>query len=175
MYKIILTTLGLYVFCEVLCHGFAFFIRKFFQNIDKLQINSAEHLKFIQQFFYRTMLLISIALMSHFYTEMAFFEQNDWVRFTWSAIIILLILFVLWWLNAFILRQIILKQSQQQSVTQIFKQKMSYIMLHSTEFKYLYTPTEYLKRSLWMNRFLSVIALILLFIDTQLLFNIAHS
>lgn len=175
MYKIIITALGLYLFCEVLCHGFAFFVRKIFQNSDKLKINTAEHLKFIQQFFYRTMLLVTIALMSHFYTEMAFFEQNDWVRFTWSAMIVLLILFVLWWLNAFIIRQVILKQSQQQSVIQIYKQKISYIMLHPMQFKSLYTDPEYLKRSFWMNRFLSLVALIMTFIDTQLLFNLAHS
>ena len=89
---------------------------------------------------------------------------------TLSISIILLILFILWWLNAFILRQVVLKQ-QQQSVTPVFKQKISYIMLHPLQFKALYISPDYLKRSVWMNRLLSVFAFILLFIDIQVLFN----
>jgi len=175
MYKIIITTLGLYLFCEILCHGFALFVRKILQHTEKLQMNSVAHLKFIQQFFYRTMLLLSIALMSHFYTEIAFFEKNNWVGFTWSIAFISLIVLILWWLNALIIRQVILKQSQQQSITHVFKQKIGYIMRHPFEFRYLYTNPDYLKRSLWMNRFLSVVALFMAFIDTLLLFNIVHS
>jgi len=175
MYKIIITTLALYLFCEILCHGFALFVRKILQNTNKLHMNSSEHHQFIQQFFYRTMLLLSIALMSHFYTEMTFFEQNNWLRFTWSIAFISLIVFILWWLNALIIRQVILKQSQQHSVSQVFKQKIGYIMRHPFEFRYLYINPDYLKRSLWMNRFLSVVALFIAFIDTLLLFNIVHS
>ena len=175
MIKIILITFALYLSCEILCHGFAIFVSKIFQKADKLEMNSKEHLKFIQQFFYRTMLLLTIALMSHFYTEMVFFEKNDWIRFTWSAVMVMLIVFVLLYINAVIIQKVILKQSQQQSLTQVFKQKISYIMLHPKEFKYLYTNAEYLQQSLWMNRFLSVVALILIFVDTQLLFNMAQS
>lgn len=170
MYKTLAISIGLYLFLEILCHGFAFFAGKIVSKADKQKLNHPLHLEFTRQTFYRTMLLVSIVLMSHFYTEIAYFEQNAWIRLTLSISIILLILFILWWLNAFILRQVVLKQ-QQQSVTPVFKQKISYIMLHPLQFKALYISPEYLKRSVWMNRLLSVFAFILLFIDIQVLFN----
>ncbi|CEI53415.1 hypothetical protein [Acinetobacter bereziniae] len=115
------------------------------------------------------MLLVSIVLMSHFYTELAFFEQNDWIRLGLSILIILMILLVFWWINAFIVRQVVLKQ--QYAVTAVFKQKISYIMRHPLQFKSLYITTEYLSISVWMNRFLSALAFILLFIDIHILFS----
>ncbi|MDV2470541.1 hypothetical protein QR674_16315 [Acinetobacter chinensis] len=123
------------------------------------------------------MLILSIALMNHAYTEMAFFEQSDVVRFTWSAVVIFLVLLILWCINALIIRQVILTEQQicQQSVTATFKQKISYIMFHPREFKDSYINAIYLEKSKWMNRLLSVLAFILLFMDLQLLFNIAHS
>ena len=61
---------------------------------------------------------------------------------------------------------------QQQSVTLVFKQKISYIMLHPLQFKGLYISTDYLKRSVWRSRLLSIVAFILLFIDLQFIFNV---
>ncbi|WOE41582.1 MULTISPECIES: hypothetical protein [Acinetobacter] len=115
--------------------------------------------------------------MNHAYTEMAFFEQSDMLRFTWSTVVILLILLILWWINALIIRQVLLTEQQicQQSVTATFKQKISYIMLHPREFKDNYINTIYLEKSKWMNKLLSVLAFILLFMDLQLLFNITYS
>ncbi len=175
MYKIILIALALYLFCEALCHGFALFVSKIFKNADQLKQNLPEHNQFIQQFFYRTMLMITIVLMNHFFVEVTFYEQNDWVRFTWSLTVIIMILSILWWLNAWILQRVISNQSQQQSVTEVYKQKISYIMLHPLEFRYLYTHPDYLNHSVWLNRLLSLIALILAFVDTQLMFNTPHS
>lgn len=86
-----------------------------------------------------------------------------------SILIILMILLVFWWINAFIVRQVVLKQ--QYAVTAVFKQKISYIMRHPLQFKSLYITTEYLSISVWMNRFLSALAFILLFIDIHILFS----
>ena len=162
MIKIILLTIALYIFIELMCHGFAIFVLRILNKTVVQDHRKALHLQFIQQTFYRLMLILSIVLMNHAYTEMAFFEQSDVVRFTWSAFVIVLILFIFWWINAFIIRQV-LQSQQQQSVTATFKQKVSYI------------NATYLEKSKWMNRLLSVLAFILLFMDLQLLFNIAHS
>lgn len=170
MYKIITISIGLYLFLEFLCHSFAFFVGKIVNKANKQKLNYSLHLEFTRQFFYRTILLISIVLMSHLYTDIVYFEQNTWIRLSFTISIILFILFTLWWLNAFILRQVVLKQ--QQSVTLVFKQKISYIMLHPLQFKGLYISTDYLKRSVWMNRLLSIVAFILLFIDLQFIFNV---
>lgn len=169
MYKVLSISLALYVFLEILCHVFALVARKIVSRSDTQKLNHPLHLQFIQQSFYRTMLLVSIVLMSHFYTELAFFEQNDWIRLGLSILIILMILLVFWWINAFIVRQVVLKQ--QYAVTAVFKQKISYIMRHPLQFKSLYITTEYLSISVWMNRFLSVLAFILLFIDIHILFS----
>lgn len=169
MYKILGISIALYIFLEILCHGFALFARKIVSHSDTQKLNSPVQLQFIQQSFYRTMLLVSIVLMSHFYTDMTFFEQNDWIRLALSILIILMILLVFWWINAFIVRQIVLKQ--QYAVTAVFKQKISYIMLHPLQFKSLYITADYLRISVWINRFLSILAFILLFIDIHLLFS----
>ncbi|RZG73194.1 hypothetical protein [Acinetobacter sp. WCHAc060025] len=174
MIKIILLTIALYIFIELMCHGFAIFVRRILNKTVVQDHRKALHLQFIQQTFYRLMLILSIVLMNHAYTEMAFFEQSDVVRFTWSAFVIVLILFIFWWINAFIIRQV-LQSQQQQSVTATFKQKVSYIMFHPKEFQDSYINATYLEKSKWMNRLLSVLAFILLFMDLQLLFNIAHS
>ncbi|AXQ23988.1 hypothetical protein BEN71_18900 [Acinetobacter wuhouensis] len=174
MIKIILLTIALYIFIELMCHGFAIFVRRILNKTVVQDHRKALHLQFIQQTFYRLMLILSIVLMNHAYTEMAFFEQSDVVRFTWSAFVIVLILFIFWWINAFIIRQV-LQSQQQQSVTATFKQKVSYIMFHPKEFQDSYINTTYLEKSKWINRILSVLAFILLFMDLQLLFNIAHS
>ncbi|WP_296280376.1 hypothetical protein [uncultured Acinetobacter sp.] len=173
MFKIFIITLALYLFLEVLCHGFALFMRKCLSKVVIQDQTKPLSLQFIQQTFYRTMLLVSIALMNHLYGEVAWFAQNDWIRFTWSITVALLIVLVLYGLNAFIIRQVILKQ--QQSVIAVFKQKFSYIMLHPLEFRHLYRTESYLSKSVWINRFLSITALILLFLDVQILYNVAHS
>lgn len=177
MLKVILLTIVLFVFFELTCHGFAIFVRRILDKTVVQDHRKPLHLQFIQQTFYRLMLILSIALMNHAYTEMAFFEQSDVVRFTWSAVVILLVLLILWCINALIIRQVLLTEQQicQQSVTATFKQKISYIMFHPREFKDSYINAIYLEKSKWMNRLLSVLAFILLFMDLQLLFNIAHS
>ena len=174
MYKVLIITLTLYLFLEILCHGFALFMRKCLDKAVTQDERKPLYLQFIQQTFYRTMLLVSIILMNHVYSEIAWFEQSDWIRFTWSISVVLLILLVLHGLNTFIIRQVVLKQ-QQQSVTAVFKQKFSYIMLHPLEFKHLYSTQDYLSKSVWINRLLSITALILLFLDIQILYNVVHS
>ncbi|MEG0487802.1 MAG: hypothetical protein RR575_07680 [Acinetobacter sp.] len=173
MYKVLIIALTLYLFLEILCHGFALFMRKCLDKAVTQNERKPLYLQFIQQTFYRTMLLVSIILMNHVYSEVAWFAQSDWIRFTWSITVALLIVLVLYGLNAFIIRQVILKQ--QQSVTAVFKQKISYIMFHPLEFKHLYSTQDYLSKSVWINRFLSVTAFILLFLDIQILYNVAHS
>lgn len=66
MYKTLAISIGLYLFLEILCHGFAFFVGKIVSKADKQKLNHPLHLEFTRQTFYRTMLLISIVLMSHF-------------------------------------------------------------------------------------------------------------
>ena len=173
MYKIFIITIILYLFLEILCHGFALFMRKCLNKAVAQNERKPLYLRFIQQTFYRTMLLISIVLMNHIYSEIAWFEQSDRLRFTWSIAVTLFILLILYGLNAFIIRQVALKQ--QQHVTPVFKQKISYIMLHPLEFRYLYCTQNYLTQSIWINRLLSIIAFILLFFDVQILYNVAHS
>ncbi|MFW1802230.1 hypothetical protein ACG9YX_19670 [Acinetobacter nematophilus] len=170
MYKVLYISFALYIFLEILCHSFALLARKIVSRSDVQKLNHPLHLQFIQQSFYRIMLLLSIVLMSHFYSDIAFFEQNDWIRLTFSTLIILMILLAFWWLNAFILRQVILKQ--QAAVKAVFKQKISYIMLHPLQFKDLYITTDYLSTSVWINRLLSLVAFILLFVDIQVLFGV---
>ena len=75
MYKIIITALALYLFCELLCHGFAIFVSKVFKNADLLKQNSPQHIKFIQQFFYFFFLLLTIALMNHFFIEVTLLSK----------------------------------------------------------------------------------------------------
>ena len=75
MHKIIITALALYLICKLLCHGFAIFVSKIFKNADQLKQNSPQHIKFIQQFFYRTMLLLTIALMNHFFIEVTLLSK----------------------------------------------------------------------------------------------------
>jgi hypothetical protein len=175
MSKIILITIVLYLICEVLCHGFALFVRKIFTNVVVQDQRKPLHLQFVQQTFYRTMLVISILLMSHFYSEMVFIEQSDFIRFTWSITFIVFIVFTLWWLNALIIRQVLLQSSQNQSVTHVFKQKISYIMWHPLEFKEAYINADYLKKSVWLNRLLSLLALIILFLDVNALFTVVSA
>lgn len=175
MYKILLISITLYIFFELLCHGFALFMRKSLNKVVLQNARKTLYLQFIQHTFYRTLLLISIILMNHIYTEVALFEQNQWVRFTWSMLVTLLILGLLYCLNAWIIHQVLIKQMTQQSVSAVFKQKISYILLHPLEFKHLSSHQDYLTKSVWINRLLSLIAFILLFLDVQLLYNVAHS
>ena len=128
MYKILLISITLYIFFEFLCHGFALFMRKSLNKVMVQNERKTLYLQFIQYTFYRTLLLISIILMNHIYTEVALFEQSAWVRFTWSMMVTLLILGFLYSLNAWIIRQVLLKQVTQQSVSAVFKQKISYIL-----------------------------------------------
>lgn len=172
MLKVILLTCSLYILFELMCHGFALFVRRIFNPAVVQDHRKPLHLKFIQHTFYRVMLIVSIVLMNHVYSETMFFEQSDFIRFTWSIVFIGFILFVLWWLNAFIVRQVLLQSSTQQSVTHVLKQKISYIMCHPLEFKDIYTNEIYLKKSVWLNRLLSIVAFILLFLDIQALFGV---
>lgn len=171
MIKILGITIGLYIFFEILSHGFAWYVVQFFKNAVVQDERKPRHLQFIRQTFYRLILILTIVLMSHWYTERTFSEQNDLIRFTWSIGFILLILFIIWWINALIIRSVILKQAQQQSVTHVFKQKIGYIMLHPKTFIHIYTDAEYLKKSVIMNHLLSILAFIILFLDIQMLYT----
>lgn len=62
-------------------------------------------------------------------------------------LVTLLILGLLYCLNAWITHQVLLKQMTQQSVSAVFKQKISYILLHPLEFKHLSSHQDYLTKS----------------------------
>lgn len=168
--KVLIITVVLYLFFELLSHGFALYTVKILkktvsQNDQKLPF------QFIQQTIYRVILIITIILISHIYTEKIFIEQKDGLRFTWSILFLVFIIFSIWWINALIIRSILLKRSKQQSISAVLQQKLSYIMLHPQAFSNVYFDSDFLKKSKWINHILSLVAFIFLFLDIQLIFS----
>jgi hypothetical protein len=50
MYKTLAISIGLYLFLEILCHGFAFFAGKIVSKADKQKLNHPLHLEFTANF-----------------------------------------------------------------------------------------------------------------------------
>ncbi|WP_173911935.1 hypothetical protein [Acinetobacter sp. Marseille-Q1618] len=172
MLKVVTLTVALYLCLELLCHTFAYYVSWIFKKSALKQgIEHRQDLVFIRDIFYRIMLLISIVLLNHVYTEKIFYEINPFIRYFWAFAFTSFIVLILWWLNALIIQSTLIKQNQKQSFNATYKQKISYILLHPKEFLHLYTATDYLEKSKYLNYLLSMLAFILLFFDIQLLFN----
>lgn len=172
MINILLITFGLFVLFELSCRVFAWYVTLFIQKAVKYKDQHKEkYLLFIRQVFYRVMLLITILLMNHFYVSKTFYQSNQWLILMWTVGFVLLIVLILWWLNALIIRSLLMNQQYNQSFVEVFKQKISYIMLNPRTFEYLYIQDAYLKKSNHLNHLLSLIALIMLFLDVQILYS----
>ena len=171
MLKVISLTVLIYFILEIICHLFAVYVAKIIERSNqKASQSNVLHKKFIQQTFYRLMLLFSIFAMNHLYAELVFFEKNQNLVYAWSACVIVILLFLVWWLNAYIIRSAMLHQVQKQAVVESYKEKISYIMLHFKEYLAICNTEDYLKKSAKLNYFLSFIAFILLFFDIKILY-----
>ncbi len=170
MIKIILLTIVLFVFFELTCHGFALFAARIAYNSTMKKAGIRVSQAYLKHTFYRLMLILSVVAMNHLYIELVLIETDQSVRFVWSFLFIICIVSTVLWLNALVVRSVLREQNHQQSVSAAFKHKISYIMWHFRDFYDICHTQSYLKKSKWMNRFLSVLAFILLFMDLQLLF-----
>ena len=175
MLKIFMITTAIYVFFELTCHGFALFAARIAYNSTMKKAGTRVSQAYLKHTFYRLMLILSVVAMNHLYIELVLIETDQSVRFVWSFLFIICIVSTVLWLNALVVRSVLREQNHQQSVSAVFKQKISYIMWHFRDFYDICHTQSYLKKSKWINRILSVLAFILLFMDLQLLFNIAHS
>lgn len=111
MINILLITFGLFVLFELSCRVFAWYVTLFIQKAVKYKDQHKEkYLLFIRQVFYRVMLLITILLMNHFYVSKTFYQSNQWLILMWTVGFVLLIVLILWWLNALIIRSLLMNQ-----------------------------------------------------------------
>ena len=169
MDKVLLLTLSIYLFLELLCHAYAHFISKIIQ--PKLNNHHPEYKAFLKQFFYRLMQFLSILLMSHIYNQMVFSEQSALSRLIIISAFILALLFLFFYLNALIIYLVLRKQSNQASFSKSYQLKVSYILLHPKAFKDVLTDRDYLHQSKYLNYLLNLIAFVLLYNDLKLLLN----
>ncbi len=167
MQKIILQTVFIYILFEIICHAFAFYVTQFFKKAVPQDESKPKRLEFIKQTFYRLMLIFSIIMMNHIYTEIIFFEKNQYIVYMWSGFFIVFILLFVWTINAYMIRTILISKQNQHAVINVNRQKISYIMRHPKEFLDIYVMDKYLNKSRKINYLLSFLAFIFLFLDIQ--------